>query len=398
MERQHRLLVASLAVIVVTSTVFSVGFALGRRADDLVRLRGVDGRGLSLVDEVYRSIKSSAVDPPSDDILSRGAVKGMVHALKRANDPYAYFFSPNSYSSFSELTTGKFSGIGVWLKKKGRELEIVSVLPSTPARSAGLERGDVIQEIDGAEVRNMTTDEAVALIKGEPGTKVSLNIERDGEALSFEIERRTINLPNVRSRLQGDVAYVRLFTFSRGAGDEVRDAVERMVDGGAQGVILDLRDNGGGLFSEGIDVASDFIEDGKIVTYKERSSPARVYRATGDALEDIPLVVLVNEGTASASEIVAGALQDRNRAVVIGTETYGKGSVQEVVPLPDSSAFKLTVASYYTPDGTNLSGNGIQPDVVVDDAAAVQKERALETLRGIIDSGSVVIPSPTPQG
>lgn len=398
MERHHRLLVTSLAVLVVGSTVFSVGFALGRRSGDAIEIRGVSGRGLSLVDEVYRSIRSSAVDAPSDDVLGRGAVKGMVDALRRSSDPYALFFSPKSYSSFSELTTGKFSGVGVWLKKKGSKLEIVSVIPSTPARAAGLQRGDVIEEIDGAAVRDMTTDEAVARIKGPSGSTVSLIVDRAGRALTFEIERKTINLPNVRSRLQGDVAYLRLFSFARGAGDEVRGIVERMVEDGARGVILDLRDNGGGLFSEGIDVASDFIEDGKIVTYESRSSPARVYRATGDAFEMIPLVVLVNEGTASASEIVAGALQDRNRAVVIGTETYGKGSVQEVVPLPDDSAFKLTVASYYTPDGTNLSGNGIQPDVLVDDSAAVQKERAIETLRGIMDSGSGALPTATPQG
>ena len=397
MERHHRLLITSLAVLVVGSTVFSVGFALGRRGDS-IRLQGVSGEGLALVDEVYRSIKTTAVDPPADSVLSRGAVKGMIDALKRSNDPYALFFSPKSYSSFSELTTGKFSGIGVWLKKKGRELEIVSVLPSTPARAAGLERGDVIVEIDGAPVRSMTSDEAVARIKGPAGSTVSLSIDRSGDPLSFEIERKTIKLPNVRSNLQDDVAYIRLFSFARGAGAEVRQVVKAMVDGGARGVVLDLRDNGGGLFSEGIDVASDFIEDGKIVTYKERSAPAKVYRATGDAFEEIPLVVLVNEGTASASEIVAGALQDRNRAVVIGTETYGKGSVQQVVPLPDSSAFKLTVASYYTPDGTNLSGNGIQPDVVVDASPAEQKERAMETLRGIIGSGSASASTTTPLG
>jgi carboxyl-terminal processing protease len=396
MERHHRLLVTSLAVLVVGSTVFSVGFALGRRSGDAIEIRGVRGRGLSLVDEVYRSIRSSAVDPPGDGALARGAVKGMVAALKRSSDPYAYFFSPKSFSSFSELTTGKFSGIGVWLKEKGRRLEIVSVIPSTPAQAAGLERGDVIEEIDGSPVRDMTSDEAVARIKGAPGTTVALVIDRGGRTLTFEIERKSINLPNLRSRLEGDVAYLRLYTFARGAGDEVRRTVESMLGEGAQGVILDLRDNGGGLFSEGIDVASDFIEDGEIVSYKERSAPAEVYRARGDAFEDVPLVVLVNEGTASASEIVAGALQDRNRAVLIGTETYGKGSVQEVVPLPDSSAFKLTIASYFTPDGTNLSGNGIHPDVVVDASAATQKKRALETLRGIIASGSAARPTASP--
>jgi carboxyl-terminal processing protease len=369
-------------------TIFSVGFALGRRSGESIEITGVSGRGLSLVEEVYRSIRSSAVDPPADAVLDRGAARGMIRALQRSGDPYASFFSPESYSSFSELTTGKFSGIGVWLKLKGGDLEIVSVLPSTPARAAGLKRGDVIEEIDGAPVLDMTTDEAVARIKGPPGSKVSLSVERGGRRLRFEIARRTLNLPNLRSHLEDDVAYLRLLSFGRGAGDEVRRAVEKMLDEGADGIVLDLRDNGGGLFSEGIDVASDFIEDGEIVSYKARSSPARVYRARGDAFEEVPLVVLVNEGTASASEIVAGALQDRDRGVVIGTETYGKGSVQEVVPLAGSSAFKLTIASYFTPDGTNLSGNGIKPDVLVDASPAAQKRRALETLRGIISSGS----------
>lgn len=398
MERWQRSLFAGLAALVLALTLFSVGFAMGRRVDDPIAIRGVDGGGLSLIEKAYAKITGSAVKLPDKDVLSRGAVKGMVDALKKANDPYAYFFSPKSYDSFSELTTGKFSGIGVWLKEKDDELEIVSVLPSTPAVRAGLKRGDVIKTIDGSAVKNMTSDEAVARIKGPSGSTVTLTIDRDGTGRTFEIERETINLPNVRSRLIGDIGYVRLFSFSRGAGDQVREKVASLTDHGAGGIILDLRDNGGGLFSEGIDVASDFIEDGKIVTYKERSAPEIVYRAKGDAFEDVPLVVLVNEGTASASEIVTGALQDRNRAVVIGTKTYGKGSVQEVVPLPDASAFKLTVAAYFTPDGKNLSGNGIEPDVVVDDSPAAQRARAIETLEGIIASGSSPVATVTPAG
>jgi carboxyl-terminal processing protease len=398
MERWQRTLFAGLAALMLSVTVFSVGFALGRRADDPITARGSGERGLSFIEDAYRRIKASAVKDPGDLALGRGAVKGMVKALERTNDPYAYFFSPESYDSFSELTTGKFSGVGVWLKKKGNDLEIVSVLPSTPALTAGLSRGDVIKAIDGTDVKNMTSDAAVARIKGPAGTTVVLTIERDGVRMTFTIERDNIDLPNVRSSLSGDVGYVRLFSFGKGAAEEVRTKVRSLIDHGAEGLVLDLRDNGGGLFQEGIDVAGDFIEDGKIVSYKERSGPAIVYRAEGDAFEDIPMVVLVNEGTASASEIVTGALQDRNRAVIIGVETYGKGSVQEVVPLPDSSAFKLTVAAYYTPDGTNLSGNGIEPDIVVDASAIAQKERAIETLQGIIDSGSTPLPSATPSG
>ena len=398
MERWQRALFAGLAALVLAMTVFSVGFALGRRVDDPVAVSSVDGRGLSLIEQAYDKISSSAVRPLDELALGRGAVKGLVQALRKANDDYAFFFSPKSYDSFSELTTGRFSGIGVWLKRKDGNLEVVSVLPSTPAQDEGLARGDVIRAIDGTPVRTMTPDEAVAHIKGPSGSSVSLSIDRDGRALSFTIERKTINLPNVRANLAGDVGYVRLFSFGKGAGDEVRSKVRSLLDNGAKGIVLDLRDNGGGLFQEGIDVASDFIEDGKIVSYKERTGPAIVYRAEGDAFDDVPMVVLVNEGTASASEIVTGALQDRKRAVVIGVETYGKGSVQEVVPLPDSSAFKLTVAAYYTPSGTNLSGNGIEPDIVVDASPREQKARAIETLQGIVDSGSTPLPGATPSG
>lgn len=396
MERWQRTLFAGSAALVVGLTVFSVGFALGRRVDEPIPLGGLQGKGLTEIEQAYEKITSSAVKPPDEDDITRGAVKGMVGALRRADDQYAFFFSPRSYKSFSELTTGRFSGIGVWLKLKGGDLEVVSVLPSSPALDAGLHRGDVIESIDGTPVRKMTTDEAVAHIKGPAGSRVTLSVDRGGDLMTLTIERETINLPNVRSNLAGTIGYLRLFSFGKGAGAEVRSKVESLIDNGAQGIVLDLRDNGGGLFQEGIDVASDFIEDGKIVTYKERSGPSIVYRAEGDAFEDVPLVVLVNEGTASASEIVTGALQDRHRAVIIGVTTYGKGSVQEVVPLPDSSAFKLTVAAYYTPDGTNLSGNGIEPDIVVDDTAAAQKRRAIETLQGIIDSGATPGPSPTP--
>ena len=398
MEHWQRTLFAGLAALVLALTVFSVGFALGRRVDDPIVAGGTGGRGLSVIEQVYDKIESSAVSPPDVAALSRGAVKGMVNALRHAKDDYAFFFSPKGYDSFSELTTGRFSGIGVWLKRKGADLEIVSVLPETPAQDAGLQRGDVVREIDGDAVTSMTPDEAGANLKGPSGTTVTLVIDRDGISKTFSIERETINLPNVRANLEGDIGYVRLFSFGKGAGDEVRTKVRSLLDNGAQGIVLDLRDNGGGLFQEGIDVASDFIEDGKIVSYKERSGPAIVYRAEGDAFEDVPMVVLVNEGTASASEIVTGALQDRKRAVVIGVKTYGKGSVQEVVPLPDSSAFKLTVAAYYTPNGTNLSGDGIEPDIVVDASPGEQKARAIETLQGIVDSGSTPLPSATPPG
>jgi carboxyl-terminal processing protease len=311
----------------------------------------------------------------------------MVDVLKKNDDPYALFYTPSGYRSFQELTTGKFSGIGVWLKQKGDDLEIVSVLPDTPAQATGLKRGDIIREIDGEPVNELSSDDAVALIKGPEGTEVDLLVERDSAEKDFTLTRAQIELPNLVSRrLDGDLGYVRLFGFARGAGEQIHDEVARLVDGGVKGIVLDLRDNGGGLFQEAVGVASTFIESGEIVTYRQRSADDVIYEAEGDAFEDLPLVVLVNEGTASASEIVAGALQDRERAMVIGTTTYGKGSVQEVVPLTDSSALKLTVAAYLTPDGHDINGQGIDPDVEVDDVSAVQRARAVEILKGIVIS------------
>jgi len=314
----------------------------------------------------------------------------MVGVLRDRDDPYALFYSPEGYRSFQELTAGQFSGIGVWLKSKNRQLEIVSVLPSTPARTAGLKHGDIIKSIDGENVNRLSTDQAVQRIKGPEGTSVNLELDRSGRSVSLAIKRKSIELPNLLARMTDadDLGYIRLYGFARGAGRQVRRQVDQLRSDGAEGVVLDLRDNGGGLFSEAVNVASVFIEDGAIVSYREKSEPDVVYNAEGDAFEDLPVVVLVNEGSASASEIVAGAMQDRNRALIVGTRTYGKGSVQEVVPLRDASALKLTTAAYVTPDGTDIDGEGVAPDVVVNAAPDIQRDRAIEILRGIVVSSA----------
>jgi carboxyl-terminal processing protease len=394
-------LIAILAALAVGIGVFSAGYSFADRSEPrrLATIGHSDGtpssgavssaRGLDLVDETFSKIRSMSVDPPSQDELARGAIKGMAKVLKKSGDHYALFYSPRAYRSFQELTTGQFSGIGVWVEDRKGNLEILSVLPDTPALRAGLRPGDVIVSVDGNQVKELSIDEAIARIKGKEGTDVTLGVRRDDEQLSFTITRATIELPNLMARMTaGNLGYIHLFGFARGAGDQVRQEVEKLTDEGAEGVILDLRDNGGGLFSEGVEVASVFVEDGEVVTYEEKSQPKVVYNAEGDAFEDIPLVVLVNGRTASASEIVTGALQDRDRATVVGTRTFGKGSVQEVVPLSDSSALKLTIGAYFTPDGTQINGRGIEPDVVVDAGPKVQKHRAIEILRGIALSSS----------
>ncbi|HEX2051748.1 MAG TPA: S41 family peptidase [Actinomycetota bacterium] len=392
MQRWQGGLVALVVAAVFGAATFALGYAAGSD-DDAARSAPAGSVGpadASTLRQALAEIRRAAVDPPPTRELVRGAIRGMVDVLKKSgDDPYALFYSPRGYQSFRQLTTGEFSGIGVWLKPTEERLEIDLVLPRTPALDAGLQRGDVIRTIDGEPAGGMTIDEAVARIKGPEGTEVDLGVERDGEMLRFTITRATIDLPNLKARVtERDLGYIRLFGFARGAGDQVRKEVARLVDEGMRGIVLDLRDNGGGLFTEAIEVASVFIEKGEVVTYRERAADDVEYEAEGDAYHDIPLVVLVNEGTASASEIVAGALQDRDRGIVVGTTTYGKGSVQEVVELPDRSALKLTTAAYLTPDGHDIDGKGIEPDVEVEGDASVQRERAVEILRGIVVSSN----------
>ena len=390
MPRSQTLLFAVLAAVAVALVSFAGGLLAGGlndgETDRLARPgRIAEGEGSEVIADALEQIRSTAVDPPTEQALVRGALRGIVKVLKKSDDPYALFYSPQGYRNFQELTTGKFSGIGVWVRPRSGRLEVVSVLPQTPARRAGLERGDVITRIDELPVSGMSPDEAVARIKGREGTSVDLTVDRGGDTLSYTITRASIDLPNLKAGFTPErFGYVRLFGFARHAGDQLRAQVRRFVQAGAKGMILDLRDNGGGLFSEGVDVASVFIENGEVVVYREKDSEDVVYEAEGDAFQDVPLVVLVNSGTASASEIVAGALQDRGRAIIVGTRTYGKGSVQEIVPLLDSSALKLTTATYLTPSGHDINGSGIEPDVVVDASASIQRSRAIEILNGIV--------------
>jgi len=387
MQRWQRYVITSATALVVVFAVFLVGFAVGRQSDSIF-ITGGGTRGIDLIEDAYERITAGAVDPPSDEVLARGAIRGMVEALRKSEDPYAFFYTPEGYRSFQELTSGQFTGIGVWLKVKEGDLVVVSVLPRTPALEAGLKRGDVISAINGSEVVELDTDEAVAKIKGPEGSEVDLEVRRGSRELDFSITRTAIELPTLQARLtEDDLGYIRLLSFSKNAGKQVRREVEDLTQRGAKGLILDLRDNGGGLFEEAIKVASVFIEDGDIVTYRERDTEDVSYEAEGDAFEKLPVVVLVNEGTASASEIVAGALQDQERGVVVGTTTYGKGSVQQIVPLPDDSALKLTIAAYLTPQGRNINGKGIEPDVEVA-ARRAQLRRAKKILRGIVVSST----------
>ena len=386
---------AVMMATVAATALFAAGFWVGKAREVRIPVftesgdGEFDGRGNQVLAEAYKRILGSSVDPPDEDLLVRGAIKGMVEVLQEEGDPYALFYGAKSFAEFQELSTGRFSGIGVWLDEKNGKLVVLSVLPNSPALQVGIKPGDSIETIDGDPVGKMTSDEAVARIKGKAGTNVALTIDREGRTLDFEITRADIEFPNLYSEvIDGDVGYITLVGFAKGAGRQLHDEVENLMDEGAEGIVLDMRDNGGGLFNEGIAVASVFQEDGVITTYRSPTDEID-YEAEGDAFEDIPLVVLINGNTASASEIVAGALQDSDRAILVGSTTFGKGSVQEVIPLSDASALKLTTAQYLTPDGTDINGNGIEPDVEVSgDRPDAQRRRAIEILQGIVLSST----------
>jgi carboxyl-terminal processing protease len=395
MERSSKVVIIVLLIVTGALASFTAGLTVGRgTSGDLPLLGSSDASDLDAIEEAYDTILEESVNPPDADELSRGAIRGMLEVLKE-NDDYALFYDREGFRSFQELSAGSFSGIGVYLDQSEEELQVLSVLPGTPAEKEGVKPGDVLYSIDGDLVSEMTPDEAVARVKGPEGTEVSLVFERGDERVDFEITREEIALPNLVGRvIDDDIGYIQLFGFGNGAGDELRSKVEDYLERDVSGLVLDLRDNGGGLFDEALDVASVFIEEGEIVTYRDKTTGAKVYEAEGDAFQGIPLVVLVNERTASASEIVAAALQDRDRAQLVGETTFGKGAVQEVLQLSDSSAIKLTTATYESPDGHVIEGEGIRPDVTVPSADTrsgyrAQKERALTLLKGLVSSSSI---------
>ena len=376
--------VKALAILVALLVVGVGGFTLGATlADDrsgITFFGTSEESGQDVITEAIKTIRENSANPPSERELARAAVKGMLELVKEEDD-YAGYLNQKAYKDFLDYSTGSFSGIGVNLSDHGKRLQILSVIPGTPAEEEGLKRGDVFVTVEGQPVSEMTVEEAVTRVKGPAGTEVSLEILRNGERLAFDITRDEISLPNLRGQLaDGDIGYIQLFGFAKGAGEELRDEVDKLRADGAEGIVLDLRDNGGGLVTEAISVASVFIEDGEIVTYREAGAGDQVYKAEGDAFEDIPVVVLVNGGTASASEIVANALQDHERGQLVGTTTFGKGSVQGILQLPDSSAVKLTTGIYLSPDGEDINGTGIEPDVEIDAGRLAQRREAFSVL------------------
>jgi carboxyl-terminal processing protease len=348
-----------------------------------------------LVDSGDGDVYEEAIDTLARDYYRQVDRKDLLDSsLERAvdslDDRFSHYFPPRDYESFQQATEGRFEGVGMTVEEIPRGLRVLTVYDDSPAKAGGLRAGDVITEVDGRSIAGSSSEESTTRIKGPAGTSVKLTVSTKGEERVLTLERASVEIPVVEAKMERDagrkIAHVRLSSFTSGAHGEVGDAVDRLIAQGAEGVIFDLRDNGGGLLNEAVLISSVFIPDGRIVSTKGRSRPERVYDATGGAIdEDVPVVVLVNDRSASASEIVAGALQDRDRATVVGTKTFGKGVFQEIEPLTNGGALDITVGEYFLPSGRNLGGGGVErgsglkPDVQAeDDPQTPKRDEALE--------------------
>jgi carboxyl-terminal processing protease len=319
--------------------------------------------------DIIDTIQNHFYKPVSKAKLEDESLRGMVASL---NDPYSRYFSPNEAKSFNEDLSGKFEGVGMSVHPAKQGLVITDTFAGAPARKAGMRPGDIITAVNGKSIAGQGINATTDKIKGPPGTFVNLTVQRGKKILHFHIKRARITIPEVKGRIVTragkKLAVVSLASFSSGVHGRLRQEIDSLIKRGARGIVLDLRGNPGGLLREGVLVSSIFIQKGTVVTTKGRAEPTHVYKASGDAIAaDLPVVVLVDRGTASSSEITTGALRDRGRATVVGTRTFGKGVFQEIEPLENGGVLDLTVGRYYLPGGEPLPKNGIKPQVSASD-------------------------------
>jgi carboxyl-terminal processing protease len=342
----------------------------------------------SVTEQARAVIEANYYREVAPEALERESVRAMIAELRRRyGDRYSHYFGPKALEHFDASTSGEFSGVGLTVTEVGRGLRVASVLPDSPAREADLAEGDLITAVDGRSIEGKPADISAALIKGPPGTEVELRIvpATGGPAKTVGLERAQVRVPAVDGEIrrtetprgEREIGYVRFVTFSEGAHGELRQTVERLVREGAEGIVLDLRGNGGGLLNEAVLSASVFVDEGVIVSTDTRSAGERDYEATGDALPVRPMVVLTNRDTASAAEILAAALSDYELATLVGTRTFGKNTVQEVLRLPAGGALDLTIGEYVTSDGESLAGKGVEPDLKARDDRRTRPDEAL---------------------
>lgn len=365
-------------ICVVLISIFAVGALFRNGSGGEVKGDTKDVyKNIEVFTEVLRQIEKNYVEPQEPQKLIYGAIKGMVQTL----DPHSSFLSKEEHQDLMMETKGAFSGIGIEITIKDNVLTVVSPIEDTPAYKAGIKAGDKIIKVEGKSTKDMTLLEAVKKIRGPKGTQVKLTIARQGleKALDFSITRDVIPLKSVRYySLIPNIGYVRISNFQSKTAKDLVVALEELEKGGRlKGLVLDLRNNPGGLLSQAIEVSDIFLDSGVIVSTKGRDSSQNIMATAhkGEKQRDYPIIVLVNEGSASASEIVAGALQDNKRAIILGTRTFGKGSVQTILPLSDGSGLRLTTSLYYTPSGRSIQLSGITPDIELEYVPPIKKEK-----------------------
>mgnify|MGYP003332512882 FL=1 len=333
---------------------------------------------LKTFSEVLNQVQRHYVDETKTKELVQGAIRGMLSTL----DPHSAYMTPEMYKEMQVETKGEFGGVGIQIGVKENRLAVIAPIEGTPAQRAGIKAGDFIVKVNDETTKDLTLMDAVQKMRGPKGTKVNLTIQRDGtpDPLLFTLMRDTIKIESVKSKIIDNLGYVRLTQFQEATGRDLAKAIKQFREQKVQGAILDLRNNPGGLLTAAVDVSEQFLPNGKLVVFtKNREGKKDEWLAKSkDQMDELPMIILVNEGSASASEIVAGALQDWGRAVIVGTTSFGKGSVQTILPLGDGSGLRLTTAKYYTPKGRSIQSTGITPDIVVKIPAPAKDGKPVE--------------------
>lgn len=380
MEKRTKRLIGFVTLVL---TIALIGIFVGRWSAGGVHTEGEIYENLKIFTEVLSLVQKNYVEEVSPKDLVRGAIKGMLNSL----DPHSSFMTPEVYKEMQVDTKGEFGGIGIQIGVKDAQLTVIAPIEGTPADKVGIKAGDKIIKINGEPTKDMSLQDAVGKMRGPKGTSVTITIMREGltEAKDFTIVRDIIKIQSVRSKMLEDgIGYIRISQFQERTGEDLGEALKGLEKEKANSLVLDLRNNPGGLLNVAVEVTGEFIPPGKmIVSIKGRNGEKGEYITDARRpFYSLPMIVLVNEGSASASEIVAGAIQDWGRGIILGIQTFGKGSVQTVIPLSDNSALRLTTAKYYTPKGKSIQSTGITPDIVVqakgDKAHPTLREKDLE--------------------
>jgi len=388
---KFRIILTSVIVSVFFSTLLIVGFAFAKES----KKNDVDTyRLLNLFGDVFERIRSDYVEAPTNQEMIEAAISGMLSSL----DPHSSYMNAKSFRDMQVNTRGEFGGLGIQVTMERGYVKVISPIDDTPASRAGIKPSDLISHIDGTTIRGLTLNQAVDKMRGKVGSDIKLTIRREGkDPFDVTLTRAIIKIKSVRSRVEEKIGYIRITQFNEQTDKGLKEEIFKLrkeIGSDIQGYILDLRNNPGGLLDQAIAVSDAFLEKGEIVSTRSRrlEDTQRFNARPGDLTDGLPIILLVNGGSASASEIVAGALQDHRRAIILGTRSFGKGSVQTIVPLSGHGAMRLTTARYFTPSGRSIQAKGIDPDILVEQARIETldspKRRSESDLRNALDNGN----------